>query len=571
MTEQVFINEVVRANFNLREPKSRKPTNIYLVVRINQKQTKLSTGVKVYPEQWNLKKQEAFISCRLTESDNMNNIIANKKIIEIKKQFEDFKNYLCANPCELESAWGLLKKYIYKDKAMEKNEKVNALRWLQDTIANDRTIKGSEAGKRGSTRETYLSILDDFKNFLKEKEGTDSICFDDINLGLIKNYEAYLFNKKVNDDKTTATTTVGNKCSQLISMIKRAAPFNLIDIHKAKLNEYIRPQSRQGDENEIFLSEDEIEKIYSLKLPHKEAVARDVFVLLCWTGQRYSDIEPLNKGVIKKVEEGEVLEIVQTKNTHKVSIPLFPIVKEILEKYKFQLPIYSENTMLRYLKKIGKKAGLTEKHNVIEDRGGKIYTTSVYRYERITTHTARRSYISNMLKRQYDSELLMKITGHRSRSAFERYIKLSSEDAALAVLKTEAERIQKEQIKTDLPESDVAINHNQLVKLIQDGIEEGLKPMNKTLSDMQDVIQFIISHKRSINRVNADRLIKMVVSLEKDNTPSQTIINMIEASGMIKSVTPAGLAPNVYTMGDPGKHVLEVIRICSKEDKISNE
>ncbi len=59
MTHQVFINEIVKANFNLRQPKSERPTNIYLmIVRINQKQAKLSTGVKVYPEHWNIKKNK---------------------------------------------------------------------------------------------------------------------------------------------------------------------------------------------------------------------------------------------------------------------------------------------------------------------------------------------------------------------------------------------------------------------------------------------------------------------------------------------------------------------------------
>ena len=44
-----FINEIVKASFNLCQPKSKRPINIYLIVRINQKQAKLSTGVKVYP------------------------------------------------------------------------------------------------------------------------------------------------------------------------------------------------------------------------------------------------------------------------------------------------------------------------------------------------------------------------------------------------------------------------------------------------------------------------------------------------------------------------------------------
>lgn len=479
MTEQVFINEIVKANFNLRQPKSRKPTNIYLVVRINQKQAKLSTGLKVYPEQWNLKKQEAFISCRLTESDNMNNIIANKKIIEIKNQFEDFKRYLCANPCELERGWELLKKYIYKDTDMKKDEKKNALLWLQKTIANDRKIKSSKDGKRGSTREVYQSILDDFKIFLKKNKNKDYIGFDDIDLGLIKDYETYLFNKKVNGDKTTATSTVANKCVQLIAMIKRAEPYNLIDIHKAQLDKYIKPKSRQGDENEIYLSEDEINNIYSLKLPYKEAVARDIFVLLCWTGQRYSDIESLNKGIVKKTTEGEILEIVQTKMTHRVSIPLFPIAKEILEKYKFNLPVYPSITILRYLKKIGLKAGLTEKHNVTEDRGSNIINTVKYRWELIGTHTARRSYINNMLKRHYDSHILMKITGHKSEDSFKKYVKLSSEDAALAILKTEADRTKDE----------------VLPKVVHQEYEKSIDNQMPKVENIDDVLNYLFAYK----------------------------------------------------------------------------
>lgn len=40
MTQQVFINEIVKANFDLHQLKSKRPTNIYLKVRINQKQAK---------------------------------------------------------------------------------------------------------------------------------------------------------------------------------------------------------------------------------------------------------------------------------------------------------------------------------------------------------------------------------------------------------------------------------------------------------------------------------------------------------------------------------------------------
>ncbi len=65
MNGQFFINEI-GCNFNFRSPKFERSTNIYFVVCIRNKQIKLSTGVRVYPDQWNVKKQEAYISCRLT-------------------------------------------------------------------------------------------------------------------------------------------------------------------------------------------------------------------------------------------------------------------------------------------------------------------------------------------------------------------------------------------------------------------------------------------------------------------------------------------------------------------------
>ena len=94
MERQIFINEM-QARFNLRKPRSEKPTNLYLVCRINNKQVKLSTGVKIYPDHWNEKRQEAYISVRLSEIDNINNTIVNKKITKLKEYFIEFKHYLC--------------------------------------------------------------------------------------------------------------------------------------------------------------------------------------------------------------------------------------------------------------------------------------------------------------------------------------------------------------------------------------------------------------------------------------------------------------------------------------------
>ena len=429
----------------MREPKSNKPTNIYLVCRIDRKQIRLSTGVKVYPEHWNEKKQEAYISCRLSELDNLNNTIVNTKIAEVKNRFLQYKRYLCDNPNEIGNSVKILRKFIYKDTMEKEKQNINAIHWLRNTLVLDRTIKDS-------TRADYVKQIKFFEAFLNETDRYP-IGFSDINLPLIKDYESYLFNKEVGKGKTTKTTTVGNKVEKIICILKRAEQQGMIDIHESKLDKYKKPQSRQGDENEIYLTEDEIDKIYALQLTGREEEVRDLFVLQCWIGQRFSDTQAINEGIIKEAPngKGKVIEIVQEKKTHRVSIPLLPVAIDILNKYKDGFPIYTNQTALNYLKNIGEKAGITRLHNVTEDRGGEVVTTQVKAYELIGTHTARRSFICNMLKHGYDSHIIMKITGHNDAKSFKKYVRLTSEDAALLMLETESTKVrQSDEVSTTI-------------------------------------------------------------------------------------------------------------------------
>jgi len=59
----------------------------------------------------------------------------------------------------------------------------------------------------------------------------------------------------------------------------------------------------------------------------------------------------------------------------------------------------------------------------------------VPKYELVTSHTARRSFATNLYRRGIPSTQLMLLTGHRSESSFLRYIKVSREDNARDVAK----------------------------------------------------------------------------------------------------------------------------------------
>lgn len=556
MEEQYFFNEV-QARFHLRKPKANKPTNIYLVCRINGKQVKLSTGVKVYPEHWNEEKQEAYISCRLSELDNSNNTITNEKLTELKASFVEYKYYLCQHPNEMEQGVELLRKFIYKDTMVKKQETENAIHWLRNAIIADKNIGES-------TRADYINQIKFFEIFLNET-GRCPISFSDINLPLIKGYELYLLNKDVGKGKTTKTTTVGNKVEKIICILKRAEQQGMIDIHESNLDKYKKPRSKEGDSNDIFLTEEEISKIYALELSGKEEQVRDLFVLQCWIGQRFTDTQSINEGIMK--DNGNIIEIIQEKTKHKVSVPLLPIAKEILAKYENQFPIFTNQTALNYLTKIGEKAGITRLHTVVEHRGDEVTKKQVPVYKLIKTHTARRSFICNMLLRGFDAHLIMKITGHNDVESFQKYVKLTSNDAANVILENEANQIKSSKktpitkeipIANDVPtDIEGILNYvfaldkvNELFPLLMKGIDiyglddeinelmsivKDRKRLPKVLERAKELFCDDIIKEVAINKLLCARpMLEQIGKLKNDVTAYQMFINNLSELGILE-------------------------------------
>jgi hypothetical protein len=95
--EQTYYNEM-KCHFNLRQPKSDKPTKVYCVILIDGKQIKLSTGLKVYSNQWDKYKECAIIDNCMNEENKRNNLLLNYKISSMQDQFNYAKSNICNNP-----------------------------------------------------------------------------------------------------------------------------------------------------------------------------------------------------------------------------------------------------------------------------------------------------------------------------------------------------------------------------------------------------------------------------------------------------------------------------------------
>ena len=258
MNAQFFINEI-GCNFNLRKPKSKKPTNIYFVARVKNRQIKLSTSVRVYPDQWNVKKQEAYISCRLTELDNENNTIVNEKIGKLKLYFSEYKRYLCDHLEEIEHrAIILLKQYIYKDTMKKKTEKPATFTMKQ--IVEEKDTKES-------SKNQYRSNINKFKRFLDEYSIPDT--WANMNLDTFTKYQQHLIQDGKEDKDGKKASTIKNIIGGTLFPILRKASKRL-DIpfkwDESNLESFELMKNKSNKElarnKEVALTKEQIKRLY---------------------------------------------------------------------------------------------------------------------------------------------------------------------------------------------------------------------------------------------------------------------------------------------------------------------
>jgi integrase len=168
-----------------------------------------------------------------------------------------------------------------------------------------------------------------------------------------------------------------------------------------------------GKDYKLALTPAEIQKIYRADVPAALQKIRDLFVLACDTGLRYQSWSELNNKNIQE-HHGQLMFIILTKKTQKkIAVPASPRSLEILKRNGGQFNVISNSLMNKQLKKIGALAGLTNEVKIIEQRKeGRVVEVPVYSL--ITTHTARRSFITNLKKNRVQDADIMKMTGHQN-------------------------------------------------------------------------------------------------------------------------------------------------------------
>ena len=312
-------------------------------------------------------------------------------------------------------------------------------------------IQEMESGtNRNNGRKFSQSTIQQWKNFhrllCRYEQNYGAIDFREINTAFWDRFKQFCEDEGLMHKST-------NKYLAVFRALISYAQANGIEVSETALQSYHKvPIFDDDSKAKTYLNEQELQALYEMKLSGMKERVRDIFMLGCYLGQRVSDYNNLTKSDFTTTRRGNrVVSFTQEKTNNAVVVPIiYDNVYSIAEKYNYNFPRLSHSVINRYIKRIladlsttlpslrqTLRTAITLKEQQAEARGtmhferdAKGYVVKP-RYEMVSTHTARRSCITNLyLSNRFTISQLMSISGHKSEKAFNEYICCSSEEIA---------------------------------------------------------------------------------------------------------------------------------------------
>lgn len=182
----------------------------------------------------------------------------------------------------------------------------------------------------------------------------------------------------------------------------------------------------------VYLTWEELMKLYRFDFgaDMRLSQVRDVFCFCCFTSLRYSDVSRLRPEDV----DGDAVRITTRKTAESLRIELNRYSAAIYRRYAARrwdcptlFPPLSNQKMNDRLKEIGLLCGFVSPVAVTtyvgSERRDKVYR----KWQLLSTHCARRTFISNALMLGIPADVVMKWTGHSDYRAMRPYIEISSE------------------------------------------------------------------------------------------------------------------------------------------------
>lgn len=298
--------------------------------------------------------------------------------------------------------------------------------FINNEIENYRTKRNKKFAK--NTKDQYLTTLNkllDFEIFIESK-----IKFSELNKKFCNSFVDFLEN-----EQHLTNSTIQTYLTKLKSILDIAEKN---DIFFKKVNDYLSVEINET--NDVYLSSEELDSIEKLVIEKNyQENARNWFVLECNTGLRVSDLSGLKKSdiILKKIGSKEVrgVSVRQKKTGNLIFVPFNKSIEQILVKNNGDFPRkISDQKYNKYIKEVCQLANITqlvEGSKIVKLKDKNIYRKKEGKYPKyqlISSHTGRRTFATLNYLKGVKSYAIMEVTGHKSISTFENYLKMKNEE-----------------------------------------------------------------------------------------------------------------------------------------------
>jgi len=394
-----------------------RPLQIFLKLSLGGERLQIYTKKRVAQKYWDREKQRA--DCQKLKTGGTT---LNEWLFEFEKAVLDFAQ---TNENNLKHTTANDLKALLDKKILAKPSKTNFETYFNDYLAGQKTGDGHSL--RLNTVKKYNGLKNHLIDFATESKR--KLDVPGIDKDFLSEFKDYLiaYEKKLDDgtikkltDNTIAKNVKAAKSFIRFYMNKNVIkPFNIAEVKSVEREGaiFVLPIKQLIELQNEKLESDKLNKV------------RDVFCFMCWTGQRFSDIEKLKHSDIIINEKGErEWRLITQKNNATITVPITPYADKILAKYKKSespLPTYSNQKLNEYLKELGEKVGLKNSVKVVKYYDGLKTEESLPFYEILTTHVGRKSYITNSLILGVPERVVKEVSGHKDEKSFRRYVQLA--------------------------------------------------------------------------------------------------------------------------------------------------
>ena len=354
-----------------------------------------------------------------------------KKIKPLEKYVLD-AFYDLDNKEDIPNTWlkEVYKKYLNPN--ILEGEKLNITYWFDHKIKHHKKIKNAKGGfgLSPNTLKGYRNIKEVVLNYEDEIIKRKLKLSDMTQVGF-EGIKDFLF------ESEGYKSTSSSKALSVIKTIGKYARKNQMQLpYDFESVEIERAKTHVGDEDVIYLTDDELKRIISLELKQNYLInARKWLLLGCYTGQRIGD--QLTKFTKENIfGSGDKLEIrlTQGKTGAKVTIPVHSNIRNILKPENMPHAITPQK-LNDYMKKVCELAEINEP---IDDqrlefvkevkRRGK--DVKKYRkvkkvrpkYEYFSSHTGRRTFCMMFFDLGMPIQHIRAVSGHTTEKSFLTYI-----------------------------------------------------------------------------------------------------------------------------------------------------